>query len=136
MSSNRIKLYVFFLISCIGGYIWIFFNFTVFSDNEVGVCIFKHITTIPCPSCGSTRSVMSLFKGNITEALYWNPIGLILTVILIVSPFWVIYDLIARKDSLFRFYKKMELLLKKKKIAIPILLFVLINWIWNIYKNL
>jgi hypothetical protein len=120
----------------LAGYIWLFLNFKTNNSNEIGICIFKHVTTIPCPSCGSTRSILSLMHGQFLEAIYWNPIGLLLVIIIIASPIWIIFDFAFKKNTLFLFYKKIETILSQKRIAIPAILLILTNWIWNIYKGL
>jgi len=37
-------------------------------------CVFKGLTGIPCPTCGSTRSVVHLAHGDILTALALNPL--------------------------------------------------------------
>jgi hypothetical protein len=37
-------------------------------------CVFKGLTGIPCPTCGSTRSVVLLAHGDILHALAMNPL--------------------------------------------------------------
>ena len=136
---NRNRLYILLSTACLSGYIWIVITFrqgTETSSGEIGDCLVKRITTIPCPSCGSTRSVLSLFKGDISGALFWNPFGLIIMAIMILAPIWILFDVIKGKSSMFRFYTQFELLLKQKRFAIPAILVVLGNWIWNIYKGL
>ncbi len=136
---NRSKLYSILILACISGYVWLaitFFIGSLSNGNEYGVCLIKSITNIPCPSCGSTRAVLTFFKGDFLDSLYWNPMGLILIVILFVSPIWILYDVLTRKSSLFIFYNHTELLLKRKWIVIPAILLVLANWIWNICKGL
>ncbi|MCD4679404.1 MAG: DUF2752 domain-containing protein [Bacteroidales bacterium] len=139
MPLSRNKLYIFLTVSCIVGYIWLFINYTILannSTNEVGFCIIKHVTNIPCPSCGSTRSILSILKGNLSESLYWNPIGMILFLIIVITPLWIVFDYLFHKDSLLKFYKKSEKVLRQKKVAIPAIILILANWIWNIYKGL
>ena len=135
---NRNKLYVILSTACAAGYIWLLVNYSkvIVHSGEPGICLFKRITTIPCPSCGSTRSVLSILNGDIWGAIYWNPFGLIIMSILLVTPGWIIFDLLLKKDTLFRFYNRTELFLKRKWIAIPAILLVILNWIWNIYKGL
>ncbi|MGB4774965.1 MAG: DUF2752 domain-containing protein [Daejeonella sp.] len=138
MPLSRNRLYVLLAISCMAGYSWVCMSYRTnlgHADNEVGVCIIKHVTHIPCPSCGSTRSLVSLLKGNFLDALYWNPIGLILLVVMFIAPLWIIYDCFLQKDSLFNFYRKTEQALQQRKLAIPAILLVLVNWLWNIYKG-
>lgn len=135
---TRNKLYVFMSAACAAGYIWLIINYhrSVSNSMETGVCLFKKLTGIPCPSCGSTRSVLSILNGDFAGALLWNPFGIIIMSILVLAPIWIIYDILLRKDSLFRFYNRTELILKQKRVAIPLILLVILNWIWNIYKGL
>jgi hypothetical protein len=37
-------------------------------------CVFKGLIGIPCPTCGSTRSVVHLAHGDILSALAMNPL--------------------------------------------------------------
>jgi len=136
---SRNKLYLLLSMACLAGYAWLIitFQFNVSSRlNEIDVCIFKNLTGIPCPSCGSTHSVLCLLQGEIYTAFLWNPFGFIIISILITVPIWIIHDILKRKSSLYRFYNLFELKLKEKWIAIPLILIVLGNWIWNIYKGL
>jgi hypothetical protein len=134
---NRNRLYVLLSAACAVGFIWltITYNRIITNESEIGVCLFKRITNLPCPSCGSTRSVLSLLKGDIFGALFWNPIGFILVAIMFISPFWILYDIIASKSTLFNFYTNSEQILKRKWVAISVIFIVLLNWIWNIYKG-
>jgi len=122
----------------VAGYIWLYFSTTsnITENNSVEVCLIKHVTNIPCPSCGSTRSVILLTKGNFVEALGLNPIGYLVALIMLVAPIWIVADMIFRDNSLFKCYQKIENQLKKPKYAIPLILLVIINWIWNIKKGL
>jgi hypothetical protein len=139
MPISRKKLYFILIIACLAGYVWLYFNLTenlTGNTNEIGVCLIKHVTNIPCPSCGSTRSVLSLFHGNLKQAIYWNPIGILLVLIMIIVPIWIIYDYFTNKETLLKAYLKTETILKNKKIALPLIMMVMINWIWNIIKGL
>ena len=100
------------------------------------MCLIKHITNIPCPSCGSTRSIVSLTNGNFIEALLINPMGLIVAVIMSLAPLWILIDIATRRKILFEFYRKIETYLKRPQYSIPLILLVIINWIWNITKGL
>lgn len=136
---TRNKLYVLLLGSCATGYIWIASTFYFHLDGKngaFGVCLLKHTTNIPCPSCGSTRSVISLLKGNWIESVLINPFGLLITAVLLVAPIWVLLDFYRNKNSLFEFYTRMEEYFKKRWIAIPMIVLVILNWIWNINKGL
>lgn len=138
MLLNRNKLYSILFIACIAGYIWLYYSITstMIKNKLVEVCLIKHVTNIPCPSCGSTRSVISLIRGNFIEAFALNPIGYIIVFIMFFAPVWIITDLILRNNSLFMCYQKLESYLKKPKYTIPLALLVIINWIWNITKGI
>jgi hypothetical protein len=138
MSISRSKLYTILLIACMAGYMWLFYSMANVQPekNTVEVCLIKHATNIPCPSCGSTRAVLSLVHGDFLKSLYINPFGIIIALIMLIAPVWILVDVTTRKNSLLYFYRQMEAVLKKPVIAIPLVLFVLMNWIWNITKEL
>ncbi len=139
MAGSRNRLYMLLIGACLVGYLWLFINLnkeTSIFPNEINVCLFKKISTIPCPSCGSTRSVLSLLHGRIEQAFLLNPIGFLLFLIMTASPIWICIDFLLKKDSFFIFYNKAEHILKQKLVAIPLMVLVLLNWIWNIYKDI
>lgn len=139
MKTTRYRLYFFLAISCLAGYSWIFLNFFISSSHlkaKLNVCLFKRVTTIPCPSCGTTRSVLSLINFDFPTAFYLNPLGIIILPALLILPFWLAFDILTQRQSLFSFYGKFETAVKKKRLAIPAILIVLIIWISNIYKGL
>ena len=138
MTLNRNKLYSIIFIACLAGYIWLYFNITknLTKEKQFEVCFVKHLTNIPCPSCGATRSVLSLTNGNFIEAFNLNPIGYVIAIIMFIAPLWIITDVVMKSKTLFYFYKKVEMYLKKPKFAIPLIFLVLINWIWNIIKGI
>ena len=138
MSLKRNKLYVFLLIACLLGYVWLAISALIIKSGSYahGVCIFKNITNIPCPSCGTTRSVILLLQGDIINSLLYNPFGIIVSTIMLVTPFWLGIDLLTKGDSLFSFYNRIESIPKKPGIAVLLIVLVLINWIWNITKGI
>lgn len=139
MTLNRNRLYLIIMIACIAGYFWLTMNWLyppVHHSKETSICLLKHFTNIPCPSCGSTRSLLSIINGNFLEGFYLNPLGYILLVILIAAPIWVIYDWFSNSQTLLTFYKKTEQFFSRKIVAIPAILLVLMNWAWNIYKGI
>ena len=44
------------------------------------VCPFRLATGLPCPFCGTTRSLMALGRGDLEASLQLNPLGLLLAV--------------------------------------------------------
>ena len=136
MSLEKRKLYTFFSIACIAGYSWLFYTLWLEKSDSIGVCIIKQVTNIPCPSCGSTRSVLSLVHGNFWDALYWNPFGLIIALIMLLLPVWIVFDFVSKKRTLYDFYFRFESFIRKPFVAIPLIILVILNWIWNISKGL
>ncbi len=37
-------------------------------------CNFRLLTGWPCPTCGTTRAVVALTRGDVLSALQWNPL--------------------------------------------------------------
>lgn len=137
MTKN--KLYLLILFACFLGYSWLLFLKSVTVKNSglnLTVCIFKRVTSLPCPSCGTTRAVSHLFDGEILNSLYINPFGIIVGIIMIVSPCWIAWDSITKKQTFYNFYIKIEKIIRTKKIAILLIILVILNWIWNINKQL
>jgi hypothetical protein len=138
MALRRNKFYILISASCTAGYIWLIISNAVsgIHKNDIGLCIFKHVTTMPCPSCGSTRSLLALLKGNLLDSLYWNPIGIIIALFLLIAPVIIIYDGLSHKSTLFNLYNKMEQIVRQKWVAVPAIMLIMVNWIWNIHKGL
>ncbi len=133
---TRYKLYSLLLIACLAGFIYLFYSIQKEQQETVGVCIIKNVTGYACPSCGTTRAVLLLFKGKITDSLLLNPFGIIVAFIMTVLPVWVLTDIVLKKETFFKAYKKTESIIRKPWLAIVLILLVLLNWIWNLYKNL
>lgn len=134
MTRNRLYLVLF--LALLAGYSYLITSYFEFINNTHTLCIFKNATGIACPSCGTTRSVQQLLNGNIKQALLLNPIGVIIATIMVIVPLWLLYDVLLKKDTLHKSYNRTEIALKNKRVAIPLILLVLANWIWNIYKGL
>lgn len=138
MSIHRNKLYFILFISCLAGYIYLYISMSsnFIEHTSVEVCPIKYTTTMPCPSCGSTRSIISIVNGKFSDALSINPLGYVIAIIMVLTPLWLLIDVLIRKKTLFEFYIKMEMYLKKPQFSIPLIVLVITNWIWNITKGL
>lgn len=138
MTFSRNKLYTVLLTACTAGYTWIFFSFDKMQSGSRApdVCLMKQIAHIPCPSCGSSRAVLALVQGHVLQSVSINPFGLIIALIMLIAPAWILWDIAGRKHSFLHFYRQAEKLLKRPALALPLILFVLINWVWNITKGL
>lgn len=132
---DRKRLYISLTLGCIAGYVWLVVSVFQMNDGWT-VCLFKRVTGLPCPACGSTRAMMELAGGNPAGSLAINPNGLVLSVLLVVLPLWLLRDCCTKDDSLYRFYNRAEQQLKRKWFFGLICLLVVLNWIWNIVKGL
>ena len=54
-------------------------------------CVFKGLTGLPCPTCGSTRAVAQLFGLDLAGALAMNPFT---TLVAVVLAAWALVDLL------------------------------------------
>jgi len=138
MAIGRHRLYWLLFILCIAGYIWLYiWLLTGGSKPDASeVCIIRYVTGVPCPSCGSTRSAYSLLSGDLLSAIYINPLGIVVLGIMVLAPLWIVFDLLWKRQSLYRFYLDIEDKLRKPVVAIPLILLIIINWIWNIIKGI
>ncbi len=140
MRQIGIKFYLLLFFACLLGYGWLLINNKLnygsqTGEDGIGICPVKIVTGYPCPSCGSTRSVVHLFHGNIGKAVQTNPIGIILFLGLTISPGWILFDVISGKRGLYKFYLKVEEIVRIKLVAIVLTVLIAINWIWNFYKG-
>jgi Protein of unknown function (DUF2752) len=136
---TRKKLYTVLTGLMLVGYVWLGWNFIEGSAHfsVPSICLFKEVTGLPCPSCGTTRSLLLLVHGQIRDSFMMNPFGIVLAVALLVFPLWIISDMIRRRDSFYRRYVQMEhLLLQNKLLAACAVAIVALNWAWNITKGL
>ena len=134
---TRNKLHIVVLLLSLSGYLWIGSNYLSETCQSSGtsVCLIKHATGYACPSCGSTRSVIALLNGDLSSAIYQNPIGIILLIMLVTIPPWIFYDYKTRTSSFLYAYQSLEIWIKQKRVAVPLAIVVALNWIWNIYKG-
>ncbi|MBQ6754784.1 MAG: DUF2752 domain-containing protein [Bacteroidales bacterium] len=101
-----------------------------FSKYMPVTCIFRKITNIPCVGCGSTRALICLSKGEITDALYYNPVTVILALAFLVLVFIVVKDIFCKTNTADKILHKR---LSKLEYATIIIVFIA-NWVFNIIK--
>ncbi len=138
MTWIKKHIHILVLLSCFAGYVWLYINYTFLSNQNTTstICFFKSITHLPCTSCGTTRAIILLLQGNIVGSVETNPLGLIILSVMLAIPFFVVYDLYKKENFVLSFYQKFNILFSQKKIAIPFFTFIIINWVWNLYKHL
>jgi len=121
--------YLGIIMILISGYFFLYFFSS--SINGHTLCIFKNMTGVPCPACGSTRATILLFHGEFWKSILINPFGIITSILIIVSIIWMLIDILGSKETYFPFLKKDW----NWKIKTILLLIIMINWIWNIIKG-
>lgn len=134
---TRSKLYTVVFVTCILAYCWIGWNFYFANFNQQGftLCIFKNITGLPCPSCGTTRAIVLLLNGDWGRSLEMNPLGVIECMALIILPFWIAFDVLKNRNTFQYIYLLVEQKLRKKYIAIPAVSILIAVWSWEIIHH-
>lgn len=95
-------------------------------------CLFKSLTGVPCPGCGTVRSLQLLAHGDVVGSVLTNPLGLLLSLLALAAFVIVLRD--ARKDDdlLYRLMRHRW----PPMALVVVLLLTLANWLWNISKGL
>jgi hypothetical protein len=120
------------------GYAWLAWNAAGGAGHGAvpAGCMFKAVTHVPCPSCGTTRAILLLLHGDLSDSLLLNPFGAVLFLALVAAPVWLLADMLRNGDSLHRFYMAAErVLMRKAWISVPLVSLVIANWLWNISKG-
>lgn len=89
LDSKRIRKLILSLLIII-----IMLIFFLYLNKNYGFyipCLFHKLTNLYCPGCGITRSIVSLLKGNISEAFKYNQLVFILLPFLTVYFIYKIY---------------------------------------------
>lgn len=136
MTRNKLYLLTGTLLTAAYGYLGWAQLHSHSNNGGFSPCLFKNVTGIACPSCGSTRSVIHLTHGNVSEAAFTNPLGFIVAALMLILPLWLLLDILLKKDSFYLKYRQAEDTIRTKWVAIPLILLVTANWIWNIQKGL
>ncbi len=127
--NHKIK-YPTIIVFIIVGY-FLLYKYTDFIQAYT-FCLFKTTTHIPCPACGSTRATIQLLHGNVVTSLLINPLGLVSTILFIISICWMLIDIFKKEETFYPFLKKKW----NTKLQVILFLFIILNWVWNISKGL
>lgn len=129
------SLYTLMAVGCAVGYVWTLYNLLLqTSADGLTPCLFRNITRLPCPACGTTRSVTALLAGDFAGALRFNPLGFVMGALLVVLPLWLLHDAWHRRPTLYRCYLRAEKWLRRKSVCVALGVLIIVNWIWNLLK--
>jgi hypothetical protein len=116
---------IYFLILCICGV----GAYALYLLNKIPLypCVFKTITGYPCPTCGSTRVVLNIFKPDFGAAFMANPLIFLAGAGFLIWGLYGFYVLISKKKIKIKLTQKESSLLKWS-----VLIAVLLNWMYLI----
>ncbi len=134
---SRTRFYGVLLVMLAASYAWIGYNGIVRAQGAEGIsiCIVRNVTGVPCPGCGTTRSVMHVLHGDMQDALMSNPLGLLAVAALSVLPLWIAVDLVRGRASLMHAYEMLNQQLARRAVLVVIVVLVICLWTWNIYNQ-
>lgn len=140
MTRNALHLLV--LTLSVAGYGWIAWNVSGQRGDGPGgdarptPCLLRQAAGVPCPSCGTTRSIEALAAGDPGGAAAANPFGLLLALALLAFPPWIAHDIIRSRDGFHRFYLAFERSFRERRWVAPAgIAAVALNWGWNVLKG-
>ncbi|MCX6280838.1 MAG: DUF2752 domain-containing protein [Bacteroidetes bacterium] len=127
---TRRNLYFLALFLGLAGQIWIVYSYKKLERQEeaFNTCIFNRVTGLPCPSCGTIHSIVSIIHGNFRQALMENPLGYLGFLIVLIIPYWILADLALGRESFYRFFLLTDRLLKIPWVLISFLSLIFLLW--------
>jgi len=133
---TRRHLYFLVLLLGFAGQIWIFYSFKKLEKQEkvFNTCLFNRVTGLPCPSCGTIHSIISILHGDFRKALSENPLGFTGLLLVAIVPYWVLSDIAFGKESFYTFYLKTENLLRIRWVLIVILSVIFLIWMYKLWE--
>ncbi|MBR5373168.1 MAG: DUF2752 domain-containing protein [Paludibacteraceae bacterium] len=113
-------------------YVWLAINMWMGEGNGFIVCPFRRITSLPCPGCGLTTSILLMLKGEFATAVGLNPMVLLALPMLVVSPIL----LALKADRCYELWCGFEEYVRNGKWGWILFLIIAIDWIYLIISSL
>lgn len=130
------RFYAFFLLflaTCAG---WLLIILSGITGPDFTICLFKNLTGISCPACGSSRAVEHLLHGEFLLAITTNPVGLFSALAIGGGAFLFLVDLTKGTTFLEQVAHRINNRLKQPVVFGLLVTLMLSNWIWNITKGI
>jgi hypothetical protein len=130
--SPRNRLYAGLIAVGGAGVVWLVLDAAM--DGTWTPCLFKLLTGIPCPACGSTRAVLALLRGE--DVFVYNPLGIFTFGAALLALVVLCRDLVTGSDTLFRVWRRAEQFARNPLIAAAGIAVLGANWMWTIARGL
>ena len=95
---------------------------------QLPVCGFKTITGLPCPTCGLTRTIIALSRGDVDRAVFLNPLAAIACA---AGVLYLLYAAVVLALRLPRFRPTVSAA-GARRVRIGAVAVLVTNWIWLI----
>jgi hypothetical protein len=95
---------------------------------QLPLCTFKVLTGLPCPTCGLTRTVIALSRGDLGRAFFMNPLAAIAAVAALIYLVYAAAVLALRLPRLRPLVTPMD----ARILRVAALTLVAVNWAWLI----
>jgi Protein of unknown function (DUF2752) len=95
---------------------------------QLPLCALKVLTGLPCPTCGLTRAVLAVTRGDLAAALFFNPLALVAGV---ASALYLAYAATVLALRLPRFRPRLSPA-DARVVRATSLALLLANWVWLI----
>lgn len=66
--------------------------------SKESLCPVMRLWHFPCPGCGITKSVIFLYRGDVSASLHYHPFGIVLVIVLILFLLISVIDMIVYSD--------------------------------------
>lgn len=79
---------------------WLVMHFAPEAEFSQSICPHKLLTGMPCPGCGITRSLMSLYRGDLLQSVAYHAFGPAVLLACVLGIGALAYELATRRDVL------------------------------------
>jgi len=95
-------------------------------------CIWHGITGVPCPTCGATRSLIHLSRGEIATSFSFNPLASIAIISLVLSFFASVSSRVLFAQRLTMAFSGRE----KDGLRVAVITLFLLNWSYLVMSGI